>query len=244
MARALRVMTVERGVDPRRYALVPFGGAGPMHAAAVAEELGIERILCPRASGVLAALGLVVGDRRRDAQRSVLRSGDALTAEAVRDDVEELAARARDALGEHDAPLRVVYELRYQGQAFELAVQRDGPAPPDELTEAFGALHEERYGYRDPESPIELVTVRVTAAVPGPGVTLEAPAGAPPDPTTRAAVFRGDEHDAQVLRGELPAGLEIAGPAICELPEATLVVPPGWSGDVHATGTVRLSWTR
>jgi N-methylhydantoinase A len=244
MARALRVMTVERGVDPRRYALVPFGGAGPMHAAAVAAELGIERILCPRASGVLAALGLVVGDRRRDAQRSVLRSGDAFTAEAVRDDVEALAARARDALGEPHAPLRVVYELRYRGQAFELAVQRDGPAPPDELTEAFGALHEERYGYRDPESPVELVTVRVTAAVPGPEVTLEAPDGEAPEPTTRTAVFRGDEHDAQVLRGELPAGLEIAGPAICELPEATLVVPPGWSGDVHATGTVRLRWTR
>ncbi|MFL5874701.1 MAG: hydantoinase/oxoprolinase family protein [Solirubrobacteraceae bacterium] len=244
MARALRVMTVERGVDPRRYALVPFGGAGPMHAAAVAEELGIERILCPRASGVLAALGLVVGDRRRDAQRSVLRSGDAFTAEAVRDDVEALAARARDALGEPDAPLRVVYELRYRGQAFELAVQRDGPTPPDELTEAFAARHEERYGYRDPESLVELVTVRVTAAVPGPGVTLEAPDGVAPEPTTRSAVFRGDEHHAQVLRGELTAGLEIAGPAICELPEATLVVPPGWSGDVHATGTVRLRWTR
>jgi N-methylhydantoinase A len=244
MARALRVMTVERGVDPRRYALVPFGGAGPMHAAAVAEELGIERILCPRASGVLAALGLVVGDRRRDAQRSVLRSGDAFTAEAVRDDVEALAARARDALGEPDAPLRVVYELRYRGQAFELAVQRDGPTPPDELTEAFAARHEERYGYRDPESLVELVTVRVTAAVPGPEVTLEAPDGVAPEPTTRSAVFRGDEHNAQVLRGELTAGLEIAGPAICELPEATLVVPPGWSGDVHGTGTVRLRWTR
>ena len=175
MARALRVLTVERGVDPRGYALVPFGGAGPMHAAAVAQELGIERILCPRASGVLAALGLVVGDRRRDAQRSVLRSGDDFTAEAVRADVEDLAATARDALGEPDAPLRVVYELRYRGQAFELAVERDGVADPDDLKDAFADLHEERYGYRDPDSPVELVTVRVTATVPGPEVTLEAP---------------------------------------------------------------------
>jgi N-methylhydantoinase A len=244
MARALRVMTVERGVDPRGYALVPFGGAGPMHAAAVAEELGIERILCPRASGVLAALGLVVGDRRRDAQRSVLRSGDEFTEDAVRADVEELAARAREALGEAGAPLRVVYELRYAGQAFELGVERDGPASPDELADAFGALHEERYGYRDPESPVELVTVRVTATVPGPEVELEAPSGDRPQPGTRKAVFGGDEHEAQVLRGELPAGTEVAGPAICELPEATLVVPPGWSGDVHETGTVRLLWTR
>jgi N-methylhydantoinase A len=244
MARALRVMTVQRGVDPRGYALIPFGGAGPMHASAVARELGIERILCPRASGVLAALGLVVGDRRRDAQRSVLRSGDAFTAAAVTEDVEELAATARNALGEPDAPLRVLYELRYRGQAFELAVQRDGPADPKELSDAFADLHEERYGYRDPDSPIELVTVRVTATVPGPEVALEAPADAEPETATRTAVFDGDEHEARVLRGELPAGTEIDGPAICELPEATLVVPPGWSGDVHPTGTVRLSWTR
>ena len=244
MARALRVMTVQRGVDPRGYALIPFGGAGPMHASAVARELGIERILCPRASGVLAALGLVVGDRRRDAQRSVLRSGDAFTAAAVTEDVQELAATARNALGEPDAPLRVLYELRYRGQAFELAVQRDGPAEPEELSDAFGDLHEERYGYRDPDSPIELVTVRVTATVPGPEVALEAPADAEPRTATRTAVFDGDEHEAWVLRGELPAGTEIDGPAICELPEATLVVPPGWNGDVHPTGTVRLSWTR
>ena len=244
MARALRVLTVERGVDPRGYALVPFGGAGPMHAAAVAQELGIERILCPRASGVLAALGLVVGDRRRDAQRSVLRSGDDFTAETVREDVEDLAATARDALGEPDAPLRVVYELRYRGQAFELAVERDGVADPDDLKDAFADLHEERYGYRDPDSPVELVTVRVTATVPGPEVTLEAPQDAEPRTATRTAIFGEREHEAKVLRGELPAGTEIAGPAICELPEATLVVPPGWSGDVHATGTVRLSWTR
>ena len=86
--------------------------------------------------------------------------------------------------------------------------------------------------------------MRVTATVPGPEVTLEAPQDAEPRTATRTAIFGEREHEAKVLRGELPAGTEIAGPAICELPEATLVVPPGWSGDVHATGTVRLSWTR
>jgi N-methylhydantoinase A len=243
MARALRVMTVERGVDPRGYALVPFGGAGPMHATAVAEELGIERILCPRASGVLAALGLVVGDRRRDAQRSVLRSGDTFTAAGVREDVDALARTARDALGEPDAGLRVVYDLRYRGQAFELSVERDGAAEPDELIDAFAGLHEERYGYRDPDSPVELVTVRVTAIVPGPDVALEAPDAEPPRPSTRKAIFGDEDHEARVLRGELPAGTEVQGPAICELPEATLVVPPGWAGEVDGTGTVKL-WTR
>ena len=86
MIRALRVVTVQRGIDPRRYALMAFGGAGPLHAAQIADELGIDTILCPRASGVLAALGLVVSPRRRDVQRSVLWSGDALTAEAIAGD--------------------------------------------------------------------------------------------------------------------------------------------------------------
>src|SRR5204862_5699563 len=105
MLRALRVVTVQRGIAPRGYALMAFGGAGPLHAAAIAEELGIERILCPRASGVLAALGLVVSPRRRDVQQSVLWSGAALTAEAVAAEVRELSDRAREALGEPDAEL-------------------------------------------------------------------------------------------------------------------------------------------
>src|SRR5215204_4259073 len=94
MVRALRVMTVERGVDPRELALLCFGGAGGLHAVDIAEELGMTRILCPRASGVLAALGLVVSERRRDVQRSVLLSGDALTAARLRDEIDALAGRA------------------------------------------------------------------------------------------------------------------------------------------------------
>ena len=82
MVRALRVVTVERGIDPRRFALLPFGGAGPMHAAAIAAEIGIERILCPRAGGVLSALGLCASDRRRDTSRTVMLSGADLTRRA------------------------------------------------------------------------------------------------------------------------------------------------------------------
>ena len=96
MLRALRVVTVQRGIDPRRYALLCFGGAGGLHAAAIAAELGISEIVCPRASGVLAALGLVVSPRRRDVQRSVLLTGDALTADAIAQAADELAAQARE----------------------------------------------------------------------------------------------------------------------------------------------------
>ena len=141
-------MTVERGIDPRDHALVAFGGAGPLHAVAIAEELGIERVIAPRASGVLAALGLVVAPRRRDAQRSVLRAGATLTADAVAADVAALAEAARAALGEPDAEIAVTYELRYRGQAFELAIPAPSAEPaltPDALRDgvrgrARGAL--------------------------------------------------------------------------------------------------------
>jgi N-methylhydantoinase A len=261
MARALRVMTVERGVDPRGFALLAFGGAGPMHAAAIAAELGMTRILCPPTSGVLAALGLVVGERRRDAQRSLLLSGDALTADAVSGAFAELARRARGALGDDAAELRATYELRYRGQAFELPVERGGDAPagPGDLVTAFARAHEERYGYADGEAQVELVTLRVTAVTPGAGQSAS-PGREGPGPThprggspragtgpgaaspagTRPAVFGGETVEAAVWRGAPAPGSRIDGPAVCELPESTLVVAPGWAGEVDATGAIRL----
>ena len=242
MTRALRVVTVERGIDPRDHALVAFGGAGPLHAVAIAEELGIGHVIAPRASGVLAALGLVVAPRRRDAQRSVLRSGAELSAEAVARDVAELAAAARDALGAPAAEVAATYALRYRGQAFELAV--DGPAEPTValLREAFERAHEERYGYRDAEQEVELVTVRVRAVVPSEAAAeLPPPAGgAQPAPARRRARLDGREQELTVWRGALEPGLAVAGPAVCELPESTLLVPAGWAGTVTASGAVEV----
>jgi N-methylhydantoinase A len=222
MLRALRVVTVERGIDPRDHALIAFGGAGPLHACAIAGELGIDRVIAPRASGVLAALGLVVAPRRRDAQRSVLRTGETLTADAVAADVAELADAARSALGEPAADVAVTYELRYRGQAYELAIAAQSASPaltPDELREAFEDAHEERYGYRDPAQEIELVTVRASA-------TTAPPAG-------------GGEHGASAAAGDGPRpGTAFAGPAVVPLPESTLVIPQGWSGTVLADGAL------
>jgi N-methylhydantoinase A len=169
MVRALRVVTVERGIDPRRYTLLAFGGAGPLHAAEIADELGIDTVLCPRASGVLAALGLVISPRRRDVQRTVMLAGGELTAAAIESVVAELGAQARAALGEPAAELEPTYEARYRGQAFELSVR----SAPGDLRAAFEAAHEERYGYRDADGELELVNVRVTATVPGAEVELE-----------------------------------------------------------------------
>jgi len=240
MVRALRVMTVERGVDPRELALLAFGGAGGLHAADIAEELGMTRILCPRTSGVLAALGLVVSERRRDAQRSVLLSGEALSGEALEREGGALAERARAQLGSADAEVRVTAELRYRGQAFELAVEAATDAGA--LREAFHAAHEEAYGFCDPEGEVELVTLRATATEPGPDVDAGAAGavGAGARRSTRTATFGGEEHETAVLTGEPAPGTAIAGPALVELPEATLAVPPGWAGEVLASGTIRL----
>jgi N-methylhydantoinase A len=241
MVRALRVVTVQRGVDPRRYALLAFGGAGPLHAAQIAQELGITEIVCPRASGVLAALGLVVSPRRRDAQRSVFLGGDELTADAIAELVTELGAQARAELSEADSELRATYELRYRGQAFELAIAGSLEPDPDRLREDFEQRHDERYGYHDPEQELELVTIRVSATVPGADVSLgEAEQGEELQRGRRTATLDGEELELEVLRGSPPPATWIEGPAVVELPESTLLVPAGWSGEVDDEGTIHL----
>ncbi|HKF80387.1 MAG TPA: hydantoinase/oxoprolinase family protein [Thermoleophilaceae bacterium] len=233
MAQAVRVVTVERGIDPRDLALVAFGGAGPLHAAAIADELGMTRVVAPTASGVLSALGLIVSERRRDLVESVLLSGDALSGERVGEVVQRLGARGREELGEPEAELRATYDLRYAGQAFELSVEGELEPDPAELRGAFDRAHAERYGYDDRDAELELVTVRVAAAA----------AGAELVPTARArAEERGARsvmfHERVEARVFGPGELETDGPVIVELPGSTLVVPPGWSARGGADAVV------
>jgi N-methylhydantoinase A len=253
MLGALRLITVERGIDPRRFALMPFGGAGPLHACAMARELGIARVLCPRASGVLCALGLAAAAPRHDVSRTVLLSGSELTRERLREARDELVVEADAALAGPRAEARVVYELRYVGQSFELAVEApetersagrsaavaDDLAAPDPaaLSEAFAAAHERRYGYRDDNAQVELVNVRVSVWGRAPRLRPQADAAAEPERSSAQIIFGGEALDASVLRGELAPGTEVHGPALCALPEATLLVPPGWSGAVDEHGT-------
>jgi N-methylhydantoinase A len=236
MVRALRVVTVERGVDPRRFALLPFGGAGPMHAAEIAAELGIERILCPRAGGVLSALGLCAADHRRDTTRTVMLSGAELSGERIAAEVEELIATLS---GGDDGETEVIYEMRYAGQAFELPVPGSPRPDPGDLRERFAAAHEERYGHRDPDGEIVLVHIGLATVTPGP---RPGPKAAEADGLTeneRPVRFGGEWLDSRVLQGEPPAGTSAQGPAIFELPEATVVLPPGWRAAVDGAGTIR-----
>jgi N-methylhydantoinase A len=243
MVRALRVVTVERGIDPRGYALLAFGGAGPLHAVQIAEELGIETILCPRASGVLAAVGLVVSQRRRDAQRSLLLSGEQISRQAIAQAVEELGEQARSALKETAAELSATYELRYRGQSFELAIAADLDASPKALREGFESEHQSRYGYRDPEQTLELVTLRVTATTAGAEVELRAEGGEVRSARRRARV--GSEMvEVEVLGGALAPGTRTEGPAVIELPESTVLVARGWEAEVDEAGTLRLERRR
>ena len=235
MLRALRVVSVERGVDPRAFALLPYGGAGPLHAAALADELGMTRMLCPRASGVLCALGLVASERRRDTARTVMLSGAELSAKRIAAESGELRALLEEGL--EDANAEAAFDLRYRGQAFELTI--DAPAEPrlEELVEAFEAEHERRYGYRDADGEVELVNVRLALVEPGPDVRPR-PGGGAAQRDQRQARFGGEWVRTEVVRGEPEAGLEVVGPCIFELPEATLVLPAEWSARVDSHGTI------
>jgi N-methylhydantoinase A len=243
MVRALRIVTVERGVDPRGFALLPFGGAGPLHAAAIARELGIETILCPRAGGVLSAFGLCASERRRDTARTVMLGGSDLTAERIAREVAAMIEEAGAGLGA-DAETRVVYQLRYAGQAFELPVPGPPDPDPDELVEGFERAHEERYGHRDPEGEVVLIDVDLAMVVPGPTPRPSAAGEGALQRSSRPVLFDEEWIETPVLRGEPAAGTEAEGPVVFELPEATFVLPPGWTARVDQHGTIVGRWTR
>ncbi|HTT96349.1 MAG TPA: hydantoinase/oxoprolinase family protein [Solirubrobacterales bacterium] len=235
MVRALRVVTVERGVDPRRFALLPFGGAGPMHAAAIAEELGIERLLCPRAGGVLSAFGLCASDRRRDTARTVMLGGEDLSTERIAAEVADLRAGAGDLDG---ARAEAVYGMRYSGQAFELPIPGDACPDPADLIARFEQAHEERYGHRDPDGAVVLVDIRLALILDGPEPRPTAATDGSLEESSREVRFEDEWIDTPVLRGEPPAGLEAPAPVIFELPEATLVLPSDWTAKVDEFGTI------
>jgi len=240
MARTIREVTVERGHDPRRFALVAFGGAGPMHAAALADRLDVGTVLVPRANGVLSALGLLAADERHDAVRTVGGRLDEVDPDTVEDRYDALRERV---LGETSEPGAATVtrgaDLRYVGQSHELTVdveEFDTPA----VEEAFHAAHERARDYRLDE-PVELVTLRVTATVPGepPDITHQ---GTKTEPETRRPVRtdNGREWTPVYDRDDAAVGLTVGGPAVFEGGESTVVVPPGWAATVDERGTLQL----
>ena len=242
MARALRVVSVERGLDPRGFALSAFGGAGGMHACALAGELGISTVLIPEAGGMLSALGLAISDVRRDLVSplfAVLGEHDAgAVAPAVAAAFESLERRAGELLVDPHVARRA--DLRYVRQAFELTVDADCDLA--QLAARFHAEHERRYGYAMPEEAVELVAVRVVATV-----AVEKPALASPMAPnehveeSRRVHVAGTWHDVPVHRRvSMGAGSTVSGPAVVELEGATCLVEADWHGRLDGVGTLVL----
>jgi N-methylhydantoinase A len=239
MTRAIRSVTVERGYDPREFGLVAFGGAGPMHAVALADRLDIDRVLVPDPAGVLSAYGLLAADESHDSARTVRLRLSESTAEGGRAVYEELVESVLDDVSDPDAArIERAADCRYAGQGFELTVPVDR-FDPDRLAERFEDAHERAYGYRL-DAPIEAMTLRATATVEtdrpglrhassGTAVRGQRPAVFPESGRVEATVYD---------RSAVAIGERITGPAILEQDESTTIVPPGWRGRVGEDGTL------
>ena len=252
--RALRVVSVERGHDPREFALVAYGGAGPLHATSVAERLDVPRVIVPRAAGVLSALGLLVSDVTYDEAASMVRPFATVDHAALRERFAAFEQTGRDRLREagHDRDEISVersVELRYAGQSFELRVPVPDPeaGTPESFRETvadrFHERHQRRYGHASPAEPLELVTVRLRArgAVDPPSLAADSHDGSLQAARRgeRPVVFDGVERETAVYdRASLPVGGELAGPAIVEGGESTLVVHPGQTARVDSRANI------
>jgi len=239
MTRAIRSVTVERGYDPRKFGLVAFGGAGPMHAIPIADGLDIDQVIVPRASGVLSAYGLLAADEKRDAVRTYqcsLTDVDSNDVDAVYNDLSEtLLAEISD---RDAATVRHSADLRYAGQSFELTVDIDRPFDAVAAGKRFATAHESAYGYQADE-PVELVNCRVTATVPRDAPSLEYTSSGGLQKTTREAVFTDGVYETAVYdRDRLPPEGTIEGPSIIEGPESTIVVPPAWNVQTRDDGAL------
>ena len=238
MARALKRVSVARGIDPRGMALLPFGGAGPLFACALADSLAMSRVVIPPHPGVLSALGLAAAPERVDVLASLHRPLAGMRGAELASAFQPLMATAADSLP--GAVFTRFVDCRFAGQGYEVTVpaQRDDPAL---LGAAFLEAHRARHGHADPEHPVELVNLRVVAERPVPPATLGRRAGVGiPSAGRRKIVTRdGKQVRAEVWPlGELPAGRQINGPAVLAGPDATGLIEPGWRGVVHASGAV------
>jgi N-methylhydantoinase A len=248
MARALRVVTIGRGWDPEELPLVAFGGAGPLHAARLAEELGAPRVLVPPLPGFTSAIGLLASDLRSEVAETVLRPG---LHEAPVAELSRAAARMGRAAATRLGPdatqgiTTLAVDCRYRGQGFELTVPLAAVTPQglEGARHAFHQRHHAVYGHAAPEEPVEIVTLRVTATAPSPGFQPPPIRGSNgPAPAGARKVFDEGWVEARVFdREHLSPGTSLDGPAVVEEGESTTWVPAGWTLAVDPLGTLELT---
>lgn len=238
MEAALRVVSVERGQDPRLFSLVSFGGAGGLHVCELAAALRVPRIIVPRSPGTLSALGVLLGDVVKDYSRTVMRSVSGLDAGKLERDFVELERRAarelkNEGFGKGETRLARSVAMRYSGQSFEIDIAWGG-----RIEAKFHASHRARYGYADSSRPIEIVSLRVRAT----GIT-EKPRSkrwpsdsrsARPSHTARVHLSERSEQIPVYARDDLGAGARLTGPAIITEYSSTTLIPAGFNVEVDS----------
>jgi N-methylhydantoinase A len=252
-ANAIRIVTVEQGIDPRDLALVAIGGAGPTHACEIAESLGMSRVIVPPGPGLCSAFGALAAGVRVDAVRSVYLTDNRLAAADLATERAELERQARADFAAQSAgaepSLRRLVAMRYQGQNYEEEVGLPAGVIDDAALRAlyaeYGRLYESFYGYRLDGIPIELVRLSVVAAGEPPSFARlpGVPEPASLEESWRDVFFPGRGFIATriVRRDSLAAGETLTGPAIVEFADSTAVVPPGWSLSVRAEGILEVT---
>jgi N-methylhydantoinase A len=250
MAKVLRIVSVERGLDPRDFALMAFGGGGPLHACALAADLDVARVVVPPAPGLFSALGLLAADVRATFARSLVApltltsAADATALAAELADAARAQLRAQDVA---DDAIRVVAELdvRYAGQSFDLTVPLAGDATA--IAEAFHARHERRYGYASRDERVEIAAVRITAIGASGALPAVARGGGDAEAArtgTRSVWDAGAFVEASVYeRDRFGRGTAVAGPAIVEQYDTTTWIPGGWRGSVDEHANLILERT-
>lgn len=259
MAQALRVVTVERGIDPSTFTLVALGGAGPLHAAAIAHEVGMARVIVPRNAGVFCALGVLTKDIQLNLSCTKLISElDKDAARVLDETYAQMQQQARQALEHQYGDRSQLYfertaDVRYSGQNHEITIPvPDGPTDCiaiDEIRETFHRAHEGLYGYRHADSKIMFVNLRMDAVIPVPRPVMESHAsikGLPlPEPAEHRQVYFGSEvfRSCPVYqREQLAAGHVLEGPAIIEQMDSTTVLPPGFHAHIDSWLNIEITW--
>ena len=255
MERAIRTISLERGYDPRLFTLVPFGGAGPMHACELAQELGIPRILVPSNPGILSALGVAIADIVKDYSRTVMLRGADLDRSRIDEEFQGMEGQARtemagEGLAVDKMAARRFLDVRYVGQSFELTVDYPSQTTKTDLATVIGnnfyKAHLRRFGYADRAEPVEVVNLRLKLEI-----AMEKPSVQPQ--TTGAAdsahaligeaevVFhQGALTSPLYQREQLTCGNVVSGPALIIQMDSTTVLPPGWGGAVDPFGNLLL----
>lgn len=259
MANAIRTRTLQKGIDPRGFALVAMGGAGPLHGAEVAAMLAIPEVIVPPYPGITSAMGLLVTDLKYDAVRTLFQTSGQFNLARINADLaamqDDLAGRfAADRIAPDAVSYARIGDLRYVGQGYELKVPiPDGPVDDGALAQvldAFHAAHAAEYGHAFPQNPVEVVNLRVIGRgamprlAPGhatQGGSLETALIRHSDTVFRVNGTLASYATAIYQRAALPVGQSFFGPAIILQKDTTTVVPPGWQGEVHPAGSLILT---